>query len=144
MLCWFLLYNMNQLHVYPPLLEPPFLHTPHPRPLGHHRAPSSAPWSMQLPPSSFLLYAWYCMCVNATLSIHPTLFFPNCVHKCSLHLHLYYLLFRQSVSIFFDYPSVIVFFSFKRMGSTFHSISCLDFFFFHFTLALETIIYRYS
>ena len=57
-------------------------------------------------------------------------------------LHLYYLLFRQSVNIFFEYPSIVVFF--KRRGSTFHNISCLDIFFFHFTLVLETIVYRYT
>ena len=31
-----------------------------PPPLGHHRARSWAPWSLQHPPASHLLYSWWC------------------------------------------------------------------------------------
>ena len=60
--------------------------TPHPTPLGHHRAPSWAPCAIQLLPTSCLFYIWKCVYVNATLSIHPTLPFPHCAHISVLYV----------------------------------------------------------
>ena len=70
MWCWFLPHNiMNQLYVYiyplPP--EPSFHPTPHPTPLGHHRAPNWAPCAT----SSFSLAIWFThsiICVSVLLS----------------------------------------------------------------------------
>ena len=57
----------------------------HPIPLGHHRAPSSAPYAIQQLPTSYLYYTWQYIYVSATFSIRPTLSLPHCVHKSVLH-----------------------------------------------------------
>ena len=55
MLCWFLLYNeVNQPYVPSLLYLPP--KSPHPTPLGHHRAPSWVPCAVQHLPTSYLFY----------------------------------------------------------------------------------------
>ena len=86
MLCYFLLYNeVNQLcvYIYPLPLGPPcHLTPPHPTHLGHHRAPSWAPWAIQQVPTSYLFYTWPCTYVNPNLPIHHTLHSPQppCPH----------------------------------------------------------------
>ena len=37
-------------------------------------------------PMSYQFYTWRCIFVNATLSIHLTLFFPHGVHRTVLHV----------------------------------------------------------
>ena len=72
---------MNQLYVYmyphiPSLLHIPPSHPPYPTPLGHHKELSWSPCAVQLLPTSYLFYIWWCIYVNATLSLHPSLPFP--------------------------------------------------------------------
>ena len=49
-------------------------------PLGHHWAASWAPSARQQLPASCLFHTWWCVNVNATLSICLTLSIPHCVH----------------------------------------------------------------
>ena len=51
-------------------------HPPYPSPLGGHKALSWSPCAMQLLPTSYLFYIWYCIYVNATLSLRPSLPLP--------------------------------------------------------------------
>ena len=86
MLCWFLSQiNMNQLQVYICSLpfEPPSHLSPHPSPLGCHRAPEH--WVKQLR-TGYLFYVWHCICFRAALSISPTLSLPCSVHKFVLYV----------------------------------------------------------
>ena len=67
------------MHTYispPSLTYPPPSHLTH---LGHHRASSWA--AVEQLPASYIFYTWKCIYVIATLSIHPTLSFPLCVHQ---------------------------------------------------------------
>ena len=83
---------MNQLYVYiyfPPagLSSPP--PTPHPTPLGHRRAPSPSPCSVQQVPASCLLHSWQCTYVRSNLPVHPIhlpLPYPP-VHSLPLRLY---------------------------------------------------------
>ena len=83
-----LLYNgINQPYVYIyslPLDPPPTL--PHPTFLGHHRAPSRAPCTIQQLPTGYLLYTWWCIYVKASLSICPALSFLHHVYKFILYI----------------------------------------------------------
>ena len=72
------------IYIYPLPLEPPSPPS-HPIPLGHHRAPSWAPYTIEQLPTSYLYYIWQCIYVSATLSILPTLSLPHCVHTSVLH-----------------------------------------------------------
>lgn len=54
--------------------------------LGHHRALSWVPCTTELLPDSFLFYTRYCTSVSGTLSVHPTLAFPSCVHESVLYI----------------------------------------------------------
>ena len=45
-----------------------------------------APCIIQQIPTGYLSYAWWCICFSVTLSIHPSLFFPHCVHKFVLYV----------------------------------------------------------
>ena len=58
---------------------------PHPTPLGCHRAAdlSSLHHSSKFPLAAWY-YVWWHVCFRAPLSVHPTLFFPYCVHKSAL------------------------------------------------------------
>ena len=49
--------------------------TPCSTPLGYHRAPRWPPCVIQQHPTSYLFYKWWCIYVNTTLSICPTLSF---------------------------------------------------------------------
>ena len=57
--------------------QPP--HQSHP--LSHRKAPSWALCATQQLLTRNLHYTWYCIYINATLSLPPTLLFPRCVHK---------------------------------------------------------------
>ena len=76
-LCWVLPYiNMNQSQVYicPFRLEPLSHFSPHPTPLGCHRALCWSPCVTQQIPTGHLFYIWQCICFHATLnSSHPLL-----------------------------------------------------------------------
>ena len=48
------------------------LHPPYPTPLGGHKAQSWSPCAMQLLPTSYPFYIWYCIYVHATLSPRPS------------------------------------------------------------------------
>ena len=82
MVCQFLLHNkVNQLYIYicphiSSLLHLPPSHPPYPTPPGGHKAPSRSPCAMQLLPTSYLLYIWWCIYVHATLLCRPSLPFP--------------------------------------------------------------------
>ena len=39
-------------------------------------------------PTSCLFHTWWCVYVDATLWIYPTLSFPHCVHKPILYIHI--------------------------------------------------------
>ena len=83
MLCYFLLYRVNQSHVY---MCPLFFGFP--SHLGHHRALSRVPCALQYILISSLFYTqyWYHMYVNPNLPIHLTLPFPCwCPYVCSNH-----------------------------------------------------------
>ena len=54
---------------------------PSPRPLACTRALGWAPCVTQQMPTGYLFHICYCICFHSTLSIHPTLSFPLCVHK---------------------------------------------------------------
>ena len=60
---------------YPLPLAPPS-QMPFPTHLGGHKALSWSPCAIQLLPTSYLFYIWYCIYVHATLSLHPSLPFP--------------------------------------------------------------------
>ena len=67
------------IHIFP-LPSPSVPPTPYPTPLCHHRVPSRAPCPSQQVSTTILhtvLYIYF----NATISIHPTLSCPSCVHK---------------------------------------------------------------
>ena len=68
------------------LLSLPPTH-PSSQPLGHHRIPGWASCSIQQLPTSYLFYIVVYI-INATLSICPTFFFPCCVHKSALYVHI--------------------------------------------------------
>jgi len=72
---------------------PSWTSLPTPTPTHHSRSSQSSRWApcvIQLLPTSQLFYTWQCIYLNATLSVHPTLSFPWCVHNvCSLCLSLY-------------------------------------------------------
>ena len=55
------------------------------QPSRYHRVPDWAPSVILQLPTSCLFYTWQCLCVDATLSICPTLFFPSHVHKSVLN-----------------------------------------------------------
>ena len=68
---------------FPP--KPPSLR--HPTPLGHHRALSWAPCALPQLPTSCLVDSLWCVYINATLSVDPTLSFPfSCVHKSIFYI----------------------------------------------------------
>ena len=54
----------------PPLVS---LAAPRPTALGHHPAPSPAPWATEQLPASSLFDTWWCTDVSATLSVHTQL-----------------------------------------------------------------------
>ena len=54
-----------------------------PTPLGHHREPGWAPCVIKQLPT---IYFTHDNCINATLSVHPTLSFPYCAHKSILYI----------------------------------------------------------
>ena len=58
----------------------------HPTRLGHHTTLSWVPCALWQLPASSLSYTWYCIYVNATLSIHPALSFLHCVHRPLLYV----------------------------------------------------------
>ena len=88
MLCWFLLYNeVNQPYVPSLLYLPP--KSPHPTPLGHHRAPSWVPCAIQPHPTSCPFHTWQHICVIATVSVRPTLSFLRCDHRSVLYICVY-------------------------------------------------------
>ena len=68
------------IHIYSLLSLPP-AQPPHPTHLGHHRVLNWAPCVLEQLPTSYLVYMWSCICVNATLSNCPNLSFPHSVHK---------------------------------------------------------------
>jgi len=43
----------------------------HPTPLGHHRTPSWAPWTIQNVPTSYLFYTRQCTFIIPNLPVHP-------------------------------------------------------------------------
>ena len=65
-------YTYIYMYIYIVSLKPAS-HTVHPAPLGHHRALSWAPWAIQQLPPSYLFYTWWCVKVNTTLSVCPSL-----------------------------------------------------------------------
>ena len=75
---------MNQAygHIYPPASW----FTPHPSPLGHHRALRRALCAVRQLPTSSLFYTSSCIDVSATLSAHPTFPSPHCTHKSVLYV----------------------------------------------------------
>ena len=65
---------INHKYTYvPSLWRSPFHPPPPPPPLGCHRTPGCTPCVIQQFPTSYLLYLCQCICLNATLSICPTL-----------------------------------------------------------------------
>ena len=76
----------SAISIYIRLLPPEPSLPPHPTPLGCHRALVWAACAIQQIPAGWLCYACWCIYVSATLSIRPTLSFPDCVHKSSLNL----------------------------------------------------------
>ena len=56
----------------------------HPTHLGHHRALSWAPCTIQQVPTSYLFYTWWCIYVNHNLPIHSP-FPPPCFHTSVLY-----------------------------------------------------------
>ena len=66
------------IHISPPSW------TPHPTPLGRHRAQGWSPCAIQWLPTSCLFYTWQCIHVSPNLPIHPTLPFRPCVHASVL------------------------------------------------------------
>ena len=68
MICVYLYLSIYLYLLFLLSLPPP----PHPTPVGHYRAPSWAPYAIQLPPTSYLFYTWWCISVNTTLPIHLT------------------------------------------------------------------------
>ena len=92
MLCKFLMCDkMNQLyvHICRLLLEPIF-HSPHPAPLGHHRALSRAPSARRQLHTSCLSYTWWCVYVSLNLPVHPALPVTS-THQLSLSVSLFLL-----------------------------------------------------
>ena len=69
---------------------------PHPTPLGHHREPGCPPCVIQQLLTSHPFYTWWCIYVDVTFSVHPTLSLPHCVHKS----FLYICISRPSCSIY--------------------------------------------
>ena len=75
-------------HISPPSWA--FLPPLHPTPLGHHRAPSWAPYAVEQLPTSYLFYTWYCTYVNAPLPVCPTFPFPTLsTHQFSMSASLF-------------------------------------------------------
>ena len=95
------------IHVSPyllPLASPS--HPPYPTPLGDHKARSWSPCAMQLRPTSYPFYIWYCIYVHATLSFRPSLPFSLLLSSSP---------FSMSASLFLSCPYVLqnlFFFSF--------------------------------
>ena len=99
MLCWFLPYNdVNQPWVYMCLSLLPSS-SPYPTPLGCHRVLGWAACVTQQLPTSYVFYIWWCICFHATLSVHPTVFFPCCVHKSVLYVCISIVALQTSSSV---------------------------------------------
>ena len=62
--------------------------SPSPTPLGHHRVPGWVPCVIEQLLTSCLFYTWQYIFVEATFSVHPTLFFSHCVHKSIFYVHV--------------------------------------------------------
>ena len=87
MLCWILPYNIvnrPQLCIHPLHPEPLAHSSPHPTPLGHHRARLSSLCFTAT--SHYLFYTWQYIQFNVMLSIPSTLFFPHYVHKSIFYI----------------------------------------------------------
>ena len=103
MICVYLYLSIYLYLLFLLSLPPP----PHPTPVGHYRAPSWAPYAIQLPPTSYLFYTWWCISVNTTLPIHLT---PSPSHLISTCLGLYPAL-QTASSVSLDLFSCELFFS---------------------------------
>ena len=81
---WFLPYNKeNQPYVYIHPL-PPGPSSPHPTPLGHHRAPGWAPCASHQLPTRYLFYTWQCDLSVLISRFIPSFPCPPCVHTSIL------------------------------------------------------------
>ena len=90
--------HWGYVYIYLLLLAPPPPSTPS---LGHHRAPSWAPFAVQRLPTSCLFYTWWRMHVSAAPSVSSPHALGPQVH--SLHLHLCSCpAMRSSCTIFLD------------------------------------------
>ena len=80
--CWTTKWISDTYAYVPSFLSRPPTTTPTPlsHPSSHHRAASWTPGARHQVPISDLVHTWQCLCVKATLSTHPTLLFPHCVH----------------------------------------------------------------
>ena len=52
-------------------------------------------------PTSYLLYLWWCVCLNVNLSVCPTLSFPCCVHKSVIYVCVYIHALQIGLSVSF-------------------------------------------
>ena len=104
--------------------EPPSL--THSTLLGYHGVPGWAPCVTQQLPASYLFYTWWCIYVNATFSVRPSLSFPWCVHSLYLHLHSFPA--SRVINTIFHIPHICIniwylFFSFDLLYFTLYNSS---------------------
>ena len=80
-----------------PGTEPPSLMSPA---LAGGFFTTSAPWEAPAAPTSCLLYARYCECVNAAPSVCPASLSPCCIHRAILYIRPVGVLCElQSISV---------------------------------------------
>ena len=89
------------IHTPPPFWAP--LEPPNSIPLGCDRALRWAPCVIQKLPTSYLFYKRYCTHANATLSIHPTLFFPHHIHEPFTYVCVFITVLQIGPSVPFYY-----------------------------------------
>ena len=88
-----------------PMFPPSWTCLPAPSPSHPSRlsqSPGLSSCVLQQIPTGWLVYTWQCICFSATLSIHPSLSFPPCVHKSALHVWVYCAIQTGSPAPFFQ------------------------------------------
>ena len=99
MLCYFLLYSkVNQPYMY--LYPLCFGFPPH---LGHHSAPSRVPSTVQQVLIHSPFCAQQCICVNPSLSVPPTHYFPTGIHTFVLYVCVFISVFQVRSSPYLSY-----------------------------------------
>ena len=82
--------------------SPPSRTPHHSAPSARHRALGGAICAIQQLPTSYLLYTWPCVCVNAAFSVRLTLSFPSSRPQCVLYVHVFIPALRRGSPVPFS------------------------------------------